>query len=438
MSEQEQEQAETPAGGNGAPATAPDAADAPAKIPLALRVYGVICIVSGASSLVANTASFAQYLVSHTQDTPVLSNNPLLRAVLVVLGIMLSAVGPLLLVFFGASLVRNRRRNAGQLTYALIGVIIVQIIVNIMSQGMGWHLAAPLVQLGILIALSATVDPALRLERELQRQERELKRSLQRQERELQRRLEEMIDRDAALEGLLGRDASGEGYIKLNFFNLFWVFVICSFLGLVLEEIWHMVVVEPGVYQDRAGVLFGPFSPIYGCGCVIMTMALNRFYKKNFLLIFAISAVLGAGFEVFSGWFLQTSFGVVSWSYSHITLFGAPDPLVLLTGGRTCTYFACMWGLGGLIWIKLLLPRVLKIINLIPWKWRYSLTTVCTVLMLADCFMTLQSLDCWYKREAGTAGSTAVETFYAEHFDNAYMENRFQSMSMDAGTGTAR
>ena len=129
-----------------------------------------------------------------------------------------------------------------------------------------------------------------------------------------------------------------------------------------------MVVVDPGVYQDRAGMLFGPFSPIYGFGAVLMTMALNRFYKKNPLIIFLVSALIGGAFEVFVGWFMQTSFGVVSWSYSHIRLFGMPDPIAVLTGGRTCTPFACMWGLGGLIWIKVLLPRLLKLINMIPWK----------------------------------------------------------------------
>ncbi|MCG4849456.1 putative ABC transporter permease, partial [Streptococcus gordonii] len=106
----------------------------------------------------------------------------------------------------------------------------------------------------------------------------------------------------------------------LNYFNLFWVFFVCSVLGLILEEVWHMVVVDPGVYQDRAGMLFGPFSPIYGFGAVLMTMALHRFYKKTPLIIFLVSALIGGAFEVFVGWFMQTSFGVVSWSYSHIRL----------------------------------------------------------------------------------------------------------------------
>ncbi len=43
-----------------------------------------------------------------------------------------------------------------------------------------------------------------------------------------------------------------------------------------------------------------------------MTMVLNRFYKKNPIIIFLVSAVLGASFEVFVGWFMQTAF--LAWS----------------------------------------------------------------------------------------------------------------------------
>lgn len=390
------------------------------KIPLIIKVYAVLCTLSGVGTL-PSVAVFMWQVITALINGNVaakLGDNTLVAVGLIVAGIMLSAASAIILIVFGLDLIKDQRRNAARLTYVLIAFTVVELLVDVMLQGIGPFLLRPAVQLVILIALSATVDPTLR------------------QERELQRRLQEMLDRDAAAEGMLGRDETGEGYIKLNYFNLFWVFFVCSVLGLILEEVWHMVVVDPGVYQDRAGMLFGPFSPIYGFGAVLMTMALNRFYKKNPLIIFLVSALIGGAFEVFVGWFMQTSFGVVSWSYSHIRLFGMPDPIAVLTGGRTCTPFACMWGLGGLIWIKVLLPRLLKLINMIPWKRRYSATVILTAVMLIDGVMTLQSLDYWYQRVNGTVRNIPVAQFYDKHFDNEYMENRFQSMTVSPKDAT--
>lgn len=390
------------------------------KIPLIIKVYAVLCTLSGVGTL-PSVAVFMWQVITALINGNVaakLGDNTLVAVGLIVAGIMLSAASAIILIVFGLDLIKDQRRNAARLSYVLIAFTVVELLVDVMPQGIGPFLLRPAVQLVILIALSATVDPTLR------------------QERELQRRLQEMLDRDAAAEGMLGRDETGEGYIKLNYFNLFWVFFVCSVLGLILEEVWHMVVVDPGVYQDRAGMLFGPFSPIYGFGAVLMTMALNRFYKKNPLIIFLVSALIGGAFEVFVGWFMQTSFGVVSWSYSHIRLFGMPDPIAVLTGGRTCTPFACMWGLGGLIWIKVLLPRLLKLINMIPWKRRYSATVILTAVMLIDGVMTLQSLDYWYQRVNGTVRNIPVAQFYDKHFDNEYMENRFQSMTMSPKDAT--
>lgn len=390
------------------------------KIPLIIKVYAVLCTLSGVGTLPSVAVFMWQAITALINGNVAakLGDNTLVAVGLIVAGIMLSAASAIILIVFGLDLIKDQRRNAARLSYVLIAFTVVELLVDVMLQGIGPFLLRPAVQLVILIALSATVDPTLR------------------QERELQRRLQEMLDRDAAAEGMLGRDETGEGYIKLNYFNLFWVFFVCSVLGLILEEVWHMVVVDPGVYQDRAGMLFGPFSPIYGFGTVLMTMALNRFYKKNPLIIFLVSALIGGAFEVFVGWFMQTSFGVVSWSYSHIRLFGMPDPIAVLTGGRTCTPFACMWGLGGLIWIKVLLPRLLKLINMIPWKRRYSATVILTAVMLIDGVMTLQSLDYWYQRVNGTVRNIPVAQFYDKHFDNEYMENRFQSMTMSPKDAT--
>lgn len=395
----------------------PNAAESK-SLPLLIKIYGVLCVADGVLTLPSVALFFGMTIIAiaNRSLTVSVSDDITLSVGLAVAGIMFSVASSIALIVFGVSLVRNRRRNAALISYVLIAFTVVELLIDIMLQGITPALLRPAAQLVILITLSATVDPVLR------------------QERELQRRLRDMIDREAAREGLLGRDETGEGYIQLNFFNLFWVFFVCSVIGLILEVIWHMVLIEPGMYQDRAGVLFGPFSPIYGCGAVIMTMALNRFYKKSPVGIFVVSALLGGAFEVFVSWFMQTSFGVLSWSYEDVTLFGFTDPVVMLTGARACTQMTALWGVGGLLWIKFCLPHLLKLINRIPWKWRYSLTAVVAVLMAVDCLMTLQALDCWYERVSGIAPNSAVERFYAEHFDNDYMANRFQSMEIHPRT----
>lgn len=385
------------------------------RVPLVLRVYGVLCMADGIVTvpMVALFCAMVWWALQANPDLISIGTDPTLPVILTALSTAVSLGNGIALIVFGRSLLRNRRRNAALWSHALIATTLVQILLRLMLQGVGAGLVPDAVQLVILLALSVTVDPTLRHERHLERVARDLR------------------DREAERAGMLGRDLAGKGYIQLNFFNLFWVFVVCCVLGLVIETVYHMVVVDPGVYQDRAGMLFGPFSPIYGFGAVLMTVALNRFYRSNPLIVFVVSAVIGGLFEAAVSWFMQTGFGAVAWDYSGSTIFGLfPDPVAELFGGRTSTLFMCMWGALGFVWIKLCLPWLLKFINVIPWRARYSFTALCAVLMAVNGIMTLQALDCWFERLSGVAQTAPVERFYAEHFDNAYMEHRFESMTI--------
>lgn len=73
-----------------------------------------------------------------------------------------------------------------------------------------------------------------------------------------------------------------------------------------------MTVDNPGVYEERAGFLFGPFSPIYGFGACIITVILNKFQNKNIIIVFIVSALLGGFFEYFASLYLETCFGIRS------------------------------------------------------------------------------------------------------------------------------
>ena len=154
----------------------------------------------------------------------------------------------------------------------------------------------------------------------------------------------------------------------------------------------------------------------------LMPIFLNRFHKSNWLVIFLVAAVIGGAFEAFVSLFMQYAFGAVAWDYSNM-----PGSLF---GGRTCLPFMACWGLLGVVWIKLLLPFMLRLVNFIPWNWRYMLTTVAACFMLVDAVMTLQALDCWYMRLSHDPVDTPLQQFYDHEFGDAYMADRFQSMTI--------
>ncbi len=375
--------------------------------PKALKVLGVLCILGGVvltPNAVLNIVSVVNAFVTGTFEEAS-AETKALYFVLVCLVFLIFAS----YIILGIRLLRNKRRSARLISEITIILLIAGLLCHLMLYGLTPGIVSYIVSATVLIALLTYIDPTLS------------------EERELQRRLRDMELREDAEDGTLGLDESGKGYIRLDFFNLFWIFVIACVLGDIIETIYHVAVVDPGVFQNRTGMLWGPFSPIYGFGAVLMTLALNRFHKANIWIIFLVSAVIGGAFEYFVSWFLQFAFGVVAWDYTGT---------FLNIGGRTNFMFMCMWGVLGVFWIKGILPGMLKLVNMIPWKWRYTVTAVAAAFMLADGFMTLFALDCWYSRLAGAEPDNALAWFCAEHYDNEWMANHFQSMSIDPSMST--
>ena len=376
------------------------------KYPLALKIFGVLCILGGIVA-VADMVQGIYEFVKRDELAVVQHDYTIVTIVIALIAIVLALVLAVMFFLLGMRMLRGKRRKTALLANIMIAVTLVIGICEFMIWGLSPRLLPAFAAVIILVIVQSYSDPSLA------------------DERKLQRKLRDMEMRTEAEEGTLGLDTTGKGYIKLNFFNLFWIFVIACVAGLVVEVIWHMAVVDPGHYQDRAGLLYGPFSPIYGVGAVLMTIVLNRFHDKNPIIIFLVAAVIGGAFEYFVSWFMQTAFGIVAWDYSGT---------FLNINGRTNLMFMCMWGALGLVWVKLATPLLLKMVNVIPWNWRYTLTTVCAALMLVDAVLTLSALDCWYQREAGTMDyetASAITQFCNKNYDNDFMVNRFQSMTMN-------
>lgn len=388
------------------------------RFPKIMKGYGILLLLSGIADLALLGIVIAGLIfIIHAGgaqeiETSLLSDNTVVTLVINGVLIALSALNASAGVVMGIRLLKNRRNGVARQARIMVVLQVASMLCTIMLYGISGELAFSCISILILVCLEAYADPALRRERIASRKAKQL---------------EEKVEQE---QGTLGRDKSGKGYIELNFFNMFWIFVVCSFLGLLIEIAWHMIVIDPGVYQDRAGLLFGPFSPIYGLGGLLITIVLNRLYDKNPLVVFLAAAFIGAAFEYVVSWWMEFSFGITAWDY-HGTF--------LNIDGRTNFKFFCMWGILGIVWLRLVLPRLLLLINKIPWNWRYSLTVACATLMILDGGLTITALDCWFNRQAGIVGIdgiSAIERFCNDHYDDAFMSHRFQTMTIDVDSST--
>ena len=208
---------------------------------------------------------------------------------------------------------------------------------------------------------------------------------------------------------------------RLDLYHLFWAFVIVSFAGLVIETFVSYPL--DGVWKDRAGFVWGPFSPIYGVGAVLFSIALFRL-KDRPALLFVVAALMGGFFEWFVGRTMENLFGFVAWSYID-------QPFCF--DGYTSLGVALVWGVYGFAWMRWGLPAVWWLVDCVtaaaPAPMRV-LTVVAVLLFVLDSVATVAAFECWFDRQSGVPVETPVQLLCEEHFSDEFMERRFQTISM--------
>ena len=211
------------------------------------------------------------------------------------------------------------------------------------------------------------------------------------------------------------------GYLKIDYFTLFWLFMAGCVFGLAVETAFHAIVY--GGYESRAGLVWGPFSPIYGVGAVVLTASLNRFYHSHNLIIFLIAMVLGSVMEYATSWLMETLWGAIAWDYSGT--FGSIN-------GRTNFAFGVMWGLLGLVWVRTILPFVKRAFSHVDAKSALAraVTAALSLFMAADIVVTVLALDREGQRAAGVPATTWEQRFFDEQFPDSYLQSRMQNMSV--------
>jgi uncharacterized membrane protein len=216
----------------------------------------------------------------------------------------------------------------------------------------------------------------------------------------------------------------------LNYYHLFWIFIIASFVGLVLETVYHFVVF--GGYESRVGLVWGPFSPIYGCGAVLFTLLskgklVER--KSRFIItVFLSCAFAGTILEFMTSWLMQNFFGVVAWDYSdHF----------LNIDGRTSLFFSVIWGVLGTIWICWFLPGIIRLIDRIPERRHALVTALVSLFMLLNILTTFMAVGRAYVRSQGIVEQSQLDAVIDRLYDDEFIENTFENATIDPSLNAA-
>lgn len=204
----------------------------------------------------------------------------------------------------------------------------------------------------------------------------------------------------------------------LNFYKLFWIFFIGSFIGVVIEVIFCILVTEHH-YECRQGLIYGPFNPVYGFGAVAMTLALYYFRNKRDLWIYVGGSVVGASFEYLCSFVQEKFLGTVSWDYSG---------MIGNIGGRTCLFFAVIWGFLALAWLKIIYPFVSKIIEKIPNKIGIIVSWILLVFMVFDCAVSALAVYRMTQRHNDVPATTSYQQFMDEHYPDSFMYQIYPNM----------
>ncbi len=206
----------------------------------------------------------------------------------------------------------------------------------------------------------------------------------------------------------------------VNLYKLFWVCLIGSFAGVVIEMIWCLV--KNGYIESRAGLVYGPFNLLYGFGAAALTLALFRFRNRSSLFSFAGGMIVGSAVEYVCSWGQELVFGSRSWDYS-----GMPFNI----NGRICLLYSIFWGFLGVLWIKNLYPRMAKWILKIPNKSGKILTWVLAALLAFNAVVTVLAMARWSARIHGEPAESAFAQFIDRRFPDERMERIFANMDFD-------
>lgn len=199
-----------------------------------------------------------------------------------------------------------------------------------------------------------------------------------------------------------------------NITKFFWIFMIGSVIGYILETL--VVIIEEGHYENRQGLIYGPFVQIYGIGAIIYYLFVPKIRNKK--LVFPICMVTGGILEYLFSYIQQVLFGTISWDYSNYMIH---------LNGRTSLLHCIYWGLAGIFVLKIMKPMIDKVNFQTKNRVFKLVTSVVMVFMLLDISISWTAANRQEERMKNIPAEGRMDNFLDKHYPDEIMDKVYSN-----------
>lgn len=202
-----------------------------------------------------------------------------------------------------------------------------------------------------------------------------------------------------------------------NFYMLFWVFVLFSVFGFCFESLANLI--EYGEFHNRQGILYLPFSQVYGLGAIVIIEATRWIKTKGIGFLFIFCAVFGAFFEYVVSYIEEMVLHSTTWDYSNM-------PFNI--DGRTNLLFSLAWGAVGVLIVKVLFPLSVKVIDRIRGKSGLVLTWFIFIILAGDILLSSAMVYRAYERRNEIPATNVVQEFLDKYYPDSVVFKTYPSL----------
>jgi uncharacterized membrane protein len=141
-------------------------------------------------------------------------------------------------------------------------------------------------------------------------------------------------------------------------------------------------------------------------------------YKKSYLKIFLLSFIGGSILEYIMSLGMELLLGFTAWDYSH---------MFLNINGRICLLFSIFWGILGILWIKILYPKIENLLSKMKPKIYKIVIISLTIFLLFDILLTISAVNRTHDTDSGIPAKNSYERFLDNTFNSKYLKNMFNN-----------